>query len=474
MYKKIRLELSKMEDPGPYNTIGAIIVILLAVFSFVLTLAASAAENVNEKKLRERSEDGDKKAKRLESLLDKPEKLLRTVSVCTWFAGLFAYVIIFLLCHPLLSAALYGRSIGQNAAAILSALIITLAFSALFVSICLLFPHMAGRQHAEKIAAGMSGYLRFTVVAFTPLVAFVTGIARLLSILLGGDPHYDSTPVTEDEILSMVDEGEEKGVIEESQKEMINNIFEFGDLTAGDVMTHRTYLEAVETTDSLTFVAQKATEEGYSRIPVYEDTLDNIKGIIYVKDLLKYVGTDTPDGMTAESIMREAMFIPESKKCSDLFTEMTEKHLQMVVVADEYGGVAGVVTIEDLIESIVGNIQDEFDDEPEEFEQIAENVFNIDGATDIHEVEGLLDIEFPKGEYDTVAGYVISVLGRIPDAEEHPSIEYAGYEFTVAETDERRIVRLIAEKLPEPECGDEHKDKDKDKDKEKDKQDAKS
>ena len=172
---------------------------------------------------------------------------------------------------------------------------------------------MAGRQHSDDIAVGISGYLRFVSLVFMPLVAFVTGIARLLSMMLGGDPHYDAAPVTEDEILSMVDEGEEKGVLEESQKEMINNIFEFGDLTAGDVMTHRTYLEAVETTDSLTDVAKKATDEGYSRIPVYEDTLDNIKGIIYVKDLLKYVGNDMPDDMTAESVMREAMFIPESK-----------------------------------------------------------------------------------------------------------------------------------------------------------------
>lgn len=467
-----------MEDPGPYNnTIGAIIVILLAVFTFVLTLAASAAENANEKKLREKADDGDKNAEKLAFLLQKPEKLSRTVSVCTWFAGLFSYIIIVSMCYSPLYKSFCGMDLPTSAASALAAAVITLVFAILFVSVCILFPHMAGRQHSDGIAVGISGYLRFVSLVFTPLVAFVTGIARLLSMMLGGDPHYDAAPVTEDEILSMVDEGEEKGVLEESQKEMINNIFEFGDLTAGDVMTHRTYLEAVETTDSLTDVAKKATDEGYSRIPVYEDTLDNIKGIIYVKDLLKYVGSDMPDDMTAESVMREAMFIPESKKCSDLFTEMTEKHLQMVVVADEYGGVAGVVTMEDLIESIVGNIEDEFDDEPEEFEQISENVFNIDGATDIHEVGELLDIEFPEGEYDTIAGYIISVLGRIPDAGEHPSVEYEGYEFTVAETDERRIVRLVAERLPEPEDDDrkerdKDKDKDKDKEKDKDKQDA--
>ena len=147
--------------------------------------------------------------------------------------------------------------------------------------------------------------------------------------------------------------------------------------------------------------------------------------------------------------MREAMFIPESKKCGDLFSEMTEKHLQMVVVSDEYGGVAGIVTIEDLLESIVGNMQDEFDDEEEEFEQISEDVFNFDGTSAIDEINDLLGIEFPEGEYDTVAGYVMSVLGRIPDPDEHPTVEYDGYSFTVEEMDERRIVKIKAERLPE-------------------------
>ena len=147
--------------------------------------------------------------------------------------------------------------------------------------------------------------------------------------------------------------------------------------------------------------------------------------------------------------MREAMFIPESKKCSDLLTEMIEKHLQMVIVADEYGGVAGIVTVEDLIESIVGNIQDEFDDEEEEIQQISEDKFNIDGMSAVSEVDELLGIELPEGEYETVAGYLMSVLGRVPEAYEHPTVEYGGYSFTVAEMDERRIVRITVERLPE-------------------------
>lgn len=184
-------------------------------------------------------------------------------------------------------------------------------------------------------------------------------------------------------------------------------------------------------------------------MPVFEDDIDDIKGILYVKDLLKYVGTEVSTEIKAADLMREAYFIPESKKCRDIFTEMTEKHLQMVIVSDEYGGVAGIVTIEDLIESIMGNIQDEFDDEEEEIEQIAENIFTIDGTSDINEVAELLGLEFPEGEYETVAGYIMSVLGKVPEKDEHPIVEYSGFSFMVAEMDERRIARVIAERLPE-------------------------
>ena len=208
---------------------------------------------------------------------------------------------------------------------------------------------------------------------------------------------------------------------------------------------------AAEVIEPLSAVVAKAIDAGCSRLPVYEEDLDNIKGILYVKDLLQYVGSKIPAKIKPADLMREAMFIPMSKKCSDLLTEMIEKHLQMVIVTDEYGGVAGIVTIEDLIEAIVGNIQDEFDDEEEEIEQISEDKFSIDGISAIAEVDQLLGIELPEGEYETVAGYMMSVLGRVPEVYEHPTVNFGGYSFTVAEMDERRILRITVERLPEPE-----------------------
>lgn len=438
-----------MDDPEPDPaTFIFIVTVCFAVLSFFVLLAEASVLSASEKKARESAEDGDKKAKKLVKLLDNETRTSDTAAIITCFSGLLLNAAsVYKFCTPLKD--LYLNFANDFFANLLSMLTISIVVGLLFASLCVVFPRRLGSQHCEKFALHLAGFLLSVRCVLTPVTLIVTSIARAFVFVFGGDPHYDETPVTEDEILSMVDEGEENGVIEESQKEMINNIFEFDDLVAGDVMTHRTHIEAVEIGDDIQTVVTKAIDEGYSRMPVYEDDLDNIKGILYVKDLLKYVGTKAPAKLKPSDLMREALFIPESKKCRDLFTEMTEKHLQMVIVADEYGGVAGIVTIEDLIESIMGNIQDEFDDEQEDIEQISEDIFNIDGTSDIKDVEELLDIEFPEGEYDTVAGYVMSVLGRIPEADEHPVVNCEGFSFTVAEMDDRRIVRIMAERLPE-------------------------
>jgi putative hemolysin len=447
-------------DPDPATTFCWLTVIVLAIFTFLVSLADSSAAAISEKKIREDAEDGDKKAKRLVKLWDKQSKTTDTAIVFTILASALSFALVMMMYFmrltvfyamhlPATKQGLVGEVADATLCGYLALLTLVLVFVITFTSICVVFPRKYGSQHCDKIAPALSGFLLFIRAVLTPLTVIITAIAHLFVLIFGGDPKYDDDAVTEDEILSMVDEGEESGVIEESQKEMINNIFEFDDLVAGDVMTHRTHMEAVEASEDIVTVVEKAITEGYSRLPVYEDDLDNIKGILYVKDLLKYVGTSAPTYLKPSDIMREATFVPQSKKCRDLFSEMTEKHVQMVIVADEYGGVAGIVTIEDLIESIMGNIQDEFDDEQEEIEQISEDIFNIEGTSAIEDVEELLDIEFPEGEYDTVAGYIMSVLGRIPEADEHPIVEHEGFGFMVAEMDDRRIVRIIVERLPE-------------------------
>lgn len=453
-----------MDDPEPDTT--AIISILIFIFSvivcFLVTLGTSALKEANEKKIYDLAEDGDRKAKRLSRLIDRRPKPTDTASATTTLSMIFGFgsALLFTFTKYVLPKISVANDFSLvSAAVLLPSIIAAIITAVVFAVFGFMLPRRLGNQNPDKVALGLSGFLVLIKTILLPLTVLTSIIARTLVKIFGGDPHVDEAPVTEDEILSMVDEGEETGVLEEIEKEMINNIFEFGELTAAEVMTHRTYLTAAEVNEPISDVITKAIDAGCSRLPVYEDELDNIKGILYVKDLLQYVGAKIPAKLKPSDLMREAMFIPESKKCSDLLTEMIEKHLQMVIVADEYGGVAGIVTVEDLIESIVGNIQDEFDDEEEEIQQISEDKFNIDGMSAVSEVDELLGIELPEGEYETVAGYLMSVLGRVPEAYEHPTVEYGGFSFTVAEMDERRIVRIDVERLPETEDSENNEEK---------------
>lgn len=244
----------------------------------------------------------------------------------------------------------------------------------------------------------------------------------------------------------MVDAGEETGVLEESQKDMINNIFEFGDITAEEIMTPRTDVEAVDVEDTVPDALRIAVEDGFSRIPVYEEDIDHVIGVLYIKDLLPYVGRALPDDLSLRGLMREAYFVPGSKNCQDLFAEMTEKHIQLAMVVDEYGGLAGIVSMEDLLESIVGSIQDEYDNEEEEIKQTGDNSFEVDGALAIDEVSELTGVTLPEGDYDTLAGFLIYQLGRIPEADERAHVEYEGLEFTILSMEERRIETVHIEK----------------------------
>lgn len=453
-----------MDDPEPDTTaiISILIFALSVIVCFLVTLGTSALKEANEKKIRDLAEDGNKKAKRLIHLIDRRPKPTDTASATTTFSLIFGFgsALLFAFAKYVLPKISISNDFSfVSVTVLLPSVIAAIVTAVIFAVFGFMLPRRLGNQNPDKIAISLSGFLVLVKTILLPLTALTSIIARILVKIFGGDPHVDEAPVTEDEILSMVDEGEETGVLEEIEKEMINNIFEFGELTAAEVMTHRTYLTAAEVSEPISDVITKAIDAGCSRLPVYEDELDNIKGILYVKDLLQYVGAKIPAKLKPSDLMREAMFIPESKKCSDLLTEMIEKHLQMVIVADEYGGVAGIVTVEDLIESIVGNIQDEFDDEEEEIQQISEDKFNIDGMSAVSEVDELLGIELPEGEYETVAGYLMSVLGRVPEAYEHPTVEYGGYSFTVAEMDERRIVRITVERLPETETSENNEEK---------------
>ena len=268
--------------------------------------------------------------------------------------------------------------------------------------------------------------------------------------------------VTEEEIRQMVDAGGDNGSIDENEKEMINNIFELGNLSAASIATHRTDIVAVPLDATLEDIKNVTAEEKYSRIVVYDDNIDNIVGVYHVKDMVKYILADVTrveeGNFHLEDLLMEPYFVPFSKKVDELLTEMQLEKVHMAIVIDEYGGTAGILTMEDIMEQIFGNIFDEYDEEEEEdITLVEENVYRINGSTDLQDVEEQLEVELEEDEdYDTLGGYLIGQLGRIPEDDEVIEMALRGWLFKVEVFEEKRILKVLASKLPEEEPVDEN------------------
>ena len=459
-----------MDDPGSMSA-GNIIVKLVILLALILVNAFFAMSelaiiSLNDNKIDKMAEDGNKKAKKIVKLTENSSKFLSTIQIGVTLAGFLTSASASTTFASMITDALRGtvvyNALGEGLINGIAVVIVTIIMSYFSLVLGELVPKKIAMQVPEKISFKIVDILLFFSKLFAPLVKILSVSTNAVVRLLGFNPHADEETVTEEEIRMMVDVGGEKGVIEDVQKEMINNIFEFDDLDAGDIMTHRTDMVAVEVGDDLSEVVDTAVSEGYSRIPVYEDDQDNIIGIVYVKDLLAYVGKKMP-AKSLRDIMRTPMYVPESKICGDLFKEMTEKRTQMAVVVDEYGGTAGIVTLEDIVEAIVGNIQDEYDDEDEEISKINETTFTIDGMTNLEEIAELTGTELPEGSYDTVAGFIIKELGLLPEEGKTYEVNYKNLKLTVLSVDERRIDKVRVEILPSTEDENEKTKKEKNK-----------
>ena len=269
----------------------------------------------------------------------------------------------------------------------------------------------------------------------------------LMERLFGSKDADQKQAETEEEILSLVEEGKEKGLIEDDTKNIIENVFDFDDTVAYEIMTHRRDMTSLEDTEPLDRVVATAIDSGHSRIPVWHDDIDNIVGILYVKDLLQYVGKPAPSDFKLRALLRPAMFVPRTKDCRSLFAFMQKHRTQIAVVVDEYGGTEGIITLEDLIEDILGNIRDEYDDEEDEIRRLDDGRYTVDGSTSLDDVEELTGVTLSDSDSETVAGFILDKLGRIPTSDEQPYVESDGLRFTALRTDDRRILEVLIEKI---------------------------
>ena len=451
-----------MDDPGGHLLLSAagtadaaasaasgfpifqiLLLILLILLNAFFTMSEIAIITLNDNKMKKMAEEGHKGAMKVVKLTKNSSRFLATIQVGVTLSGFLTSASAAQAFSSQLAGALSFIPVSRGVLEGISTVLITLILSYFSLVLGELVPKKIAMQRPEEISFKVVGPLLAVAAVFKPFIRFLSASTNLVVRLLGFDPNASEESVTEEEILMMVDAGEEKGVIEGSAKDMIENIFDFDDTTANEIMTHRTEMIAVEDTATVADVVALAIEHGFSRIPLYHEDMDDILGIVYVKDLLKYVGTPVSNEMKLQDVMRPAIFIPETKKCSELFSELTANKVQIAIIVDEYGGTEGLITMEDLVEAIVGSIQDEYDNEEEEIKQVNENTFTVDGGTSIDEISDLLGLELPEGDYDTVAGLLVERLGRIPKSGEHPSIRIENIKFTVDEVEDQRISRIL-------------------------------
>ncbi len=440
----------------------SIVLKLLLLFALILINAFFAMSEIaiislNDNLIDKMAQEGNKKAKQVAKLTEDSGNFLSTIQIGVTLAGFLASASASHSFAQLLTAGIMkiNGNLNEKVIGAVSVVLITIVMSYFSLVLGEIAPKRMAMQRPEKISFRVVGPLLVMLKIFKPFIKVLSASTNLVVRIMGFDPNADEENVTEEEIRMMVDVGQEKGVIEDIQKEMINNIFEFDDITVSDVMTHRTDMVAVEDTDSLEEVVKTSIENGYSRIPVYHEDPDNIIGVIYIKDLLIFIDEDLPEDKGPKDIMRQAYYIPTTKSCGALFKEMTERRTQFAVVVDEYGGTAGIITLEDLLEAIVGNIIDEYDMEDEEVVKVDEKTFTVEGITPLEEVNDILGDKIPDGEYETLAGFLISLLGFLPEEGKTYELDYKNLHFTILSVEDRRIDKVRIEILPEPESEEE-------------------
>lgn len=419
------------------------VLLILILINAYFAASEIAFISLNDAKIEKKAKEGNKKAKQIEKMLKNPSKFLATIQIGITLAGFLSSAFASDAFADILAPALNNLfpMVSVQTFRGISIIIITIILSFFTLVFGELVPKRLAMKYYEKVAYASIGIIRFISIITAPFVKILTKSTNLISKLFGISENEEEI-VTEEEIKMMIDEGEENGTIEFEEKEMINNIFEFNDITASEVMTHRTDIFGVEVNDNIEEELSKLDEYKYSRIPVYEDSIDNIVGILFVKDLLKYFSSN--EKLEIKSIMREAYFVPEGKPINELFKDLQKNKRQMAIVIDEYGGTAGLVTMEDLIEEIVGNIFDEYDDIENDFEKVDDNTFLINGSISINDLEKLLGINIPEGDYDTLSGYLLEELGRVPNDNENPVIETKNITYKIEEYEDKRIILVKA------------------------------
>ncbi|MDI6688882.1 MAG: hemolysin family protein [Actinomycetota bacterium] len=411
------------------SLIGFLTLLVLSAFS---SAAETALTSVNRIKVKHMVEEKVSGAAILEALLEHPARFLATILLLNNLVNIGAASL----------AAVTAANLGLSYPAVISTGVVTF----LVLVYGEITPKTFSAQNAERIALLVARPISLLCIVLFPIARLFIFIANMFIRLFGGKTMKEGPFITEEELKTMVSVGEKEGVIEEQEKEMIHSVFEFGDTVVREVMVPRMDMVCVDSNASSEEVLALFAKEKHSRIPVYEDTVDNIIGIIYSKDLLTQVAKGNAK-IPLKKLVRPVHYIPETKKVSELLRELQRKRQHMAIVVDEYGGTAGLVTIEDLLEEIVGEIYDEYDLEKVMIERIDDNNIRVDARVNLDEVNEILGTNLPDFECDTIGGFVYNLVGKIPS--EREKVDFEGLTFTVEKVVGRRISKILITKNPD-------------------------
>ena len=428
-------------------------VILIALNAFFAS-AEIALLSVNENVLRHQAEEGDKRAAKLLNVVKTPTRFLSTIQIGITLAGFLGSAFAADNFASRITYALTEAGFTALPAGVINTLaviVITIVLSFFTLVFGELVPKRVAMQKADQVARTAAGVISVLAAVLRPAIwllsACTNGVLRILRI----DPDAEDDPVSEDEIRMMVDIGEEKGAIQRDERDMIENIFEFNNTTAEDVMCHRTDMVLIWEEDSPEEILHTIESSGLSRFPVCREDADDVIGTLTTRSYLLNAQKKEPKPL--KDLIRPAYFVPESVRTDVLFRDMQSKKVHMAIVVDEYGGTAGLVTMEDLLEEIVGNIYDEFDPQDEqEIIPLGENLWRVSGAAELEELAEVIGFDLPTGEeeldYDTLGGLVFAQLSVIPEDGSQVEVDALGLHIKVEKIEDRRVEWALVSRLP--------------------------
>ena len=402
------------------------VVLLLVVVAALLAIAETSMTRISKIKAVALAEEKRRGAGILNNLLEHPERFLNTILLSVLIVQTVQTSV-----ATIVGVNLFGRVWGSIAAVFFNVVLTFIVAEAA--------PKTWALQHTERAALGTAPLVRL-LLGFPPLALLTKLFIVLANVLTPGKGIPQGPFVSEEELLATVDVATQDETIEHEERALIRSIIEFGDTVAREVMVPRPDMVAVEGRDKAGDVLEVAIQAGYSRIPVYDQGIDDVIGIVYTKDLVRTLQEDNDSDRTARDLARKAEFVPEGKKVAELMREMQKQKFHMAIVVDEYGGTAGLVTLEDLIEELVGEIVDEFDVEEPSIEALAGGAYRVNARMPLDEVNELLEADFPEGDWDTIGGFVFNLLGHVPA--EGETVEHDGYRLAAEKVQGRRIGRV--------------------------------